>query len=291
MVRSGTYLAAGALASAFLLAGFGGAIAAADTTDSAGGEKPTSTASDSSPAPAASGGEDAGAAGDQTDKAVESKDSETTLSTREQTDEKQPVDHDPGSSECPGKTIHRPPPPVDLAPLPHAPALGAPPPADLPPNIPASPVDPDPIDSVAGERGHRHGGNEPPVLTAPMLVAPAPLPPVHIVGTSIAPRGRAVDPTPQPVGEPSPRLLRASADGPPLRDPTLTSFGVTTPGQIPYRTGYSEYSSRPLGGRAAEALPGVAGLVIMTASGICLGYRQAKTAQELRTNGVDRFMS
>ena len=52
----------------------------------------------------------------------------------------------------------------------------------------SSPVDPDTVDAVAGEAGHRPGGNEPPVLTVPFLVAPAPLPPVHILGASIAPR-------------------------------------------------------------------------------------------------------
>ncbi len=186
------------------------------------------------------------------------------------------------------------PPRVDLAPLPQAPAPETPPPADLPPIIPATPVDPDTVDAVAGEAGQRPGGNEPPVLTVPFLVAPALLPPVHILGASIAPRwtlgGRAVDPTPGWAGEPSPRLLRAS-DGRPLHKPALTNFGLTAREQTPYRTGYADYSSRSLAQTAAGALPGLAGLVIMTASGICLGYRQANTAQQLRTDGIGRFLS
>ena len=186
------------------------------------------------------------------------------------------------------------PPRVDLAPLPQAPAPETPPPADLPPIIPATPVDPDTVDAAAGEAGQRPGGNEPPVLTVPFLVAPALLPPVHILGASIAPRwtlgGRAVDPTPGWAGEPSPRLLRAS-DGRPLHKPALTNFGLTAREQTPYRTGYADYSSRSLAQTAAGALPGLAGLVIMTASGICLGYRQANTAQQLRTAGIGRFLS
>ena len=326
MVKAGAHLAAGAIAAALLLTGAGGAVAVADTpADSTASENSNSTAPDSSAAPAEhsvkaehpvdnntfSSSENARSPGDQADNESnggDAKDSAREEPGDEQIDEKTPdekkPDHDPGTSDDPGgKTINRvpllpeAPPPVDLAPLPEAPlapALETPPPADIPPIIPATPVDPDTVDAVAGEAGHRPGGNEPPVLTVPFLVAPAPLPPVHILGASIAPRwtsgGRAVDATPRRAGEPSPRLLRAS-DGRPLHEPSLTNSGLTTRGQTPYRTGYGEYSSRPLAQMAAGALPGLAGLVIMTASGICLGYRQANTAQQLQTAGIGRFLS
>jgi hypothetical protein len=42
---------------------------------------------------------------------------------------------------------------------------------------------------------------------------------------------------------------------------------------------------------AAGALPGVAGMLIMTACGVCLGYRQAMAGQMLRTQGTDRFLA
>jgi hypothetical protein len=320
MVRAGAHLAAGAIAAALLLTGAGGAVAVADTpAGSAASENANNTAPDSSAAPAEhsseaehpadnntlSSSENARSPGDQADNESnggDAKDSAREEPGDEQIDEKKP-DQDPGTSDDPGdKTINkvplRPeaPPPVELAPLPEAPlapALETPPPADIPPIIPATPVDPDTVDAVAGEAGHRPGGNEPPVLTVPFLVAPAPLPPVHILGASIAPRwtsgGRAVDATPRWAGEPSPRLLRAS-DGRPLHEPSLTNSGLTARGQTPYRTGYGEYSSRPLAQMAAGALPGLAGLVIMTASGICLGYRQANTAQQLQTAGIGRFL-
>jgi len=316
MAKVATHLAAGAIAAAFLLAGTGGAVAAADTpSGSAGSENANSTASNSGPAPAphpvdnnafSSSGENARAAADEADKAIDSKDTEAKDSTQvpsgdEQAGEQKPVGPDHGTSDLPGKSINkvplRPeaPPPLDVLPLPEAPlapALEAPPPADLPPAIPATPADPDTVDAGAGEAAHRPGGNEPPVLTAPVLVAPAPLPQVHILGASVAPRwtAGAVDPVPRGSGEASPRLLRAS-DEVLLRNPPLTSFGVASPGQIPYRTGYNEYSPKPMAEMAAGALPGVAGMVFMTASGICLGYRQAKMAQQLRTAGVHRFMN
>lgn len=310
-MRAEVHLAAGAIATAFLLAGIGGAVAGADTGDSAGSENKTSAASDSGPDSAENSADNNSFSGqnvgDQADRAVETRGIDTNDSAREQSvDEhtgEKAADHAPGTGDCPGdKTINRAPlrpeapPPFNLGPLPPpplAPAPEAPPPADLPP-VPATPADPDPIDSVGGEGGHRPGGYEPPVLTVPVLVAPAPIPAVHILGASIAPHwtpgARAVDPAPRPAGEPSPRLLRASADSPPLRDPMLTSFGVTMSGQ-PYRPGYSGYSSGPVGRIAAGALPGVAGLVAVTAFGICLGYRQAKTAQQLRTGGFDRFVN
>jgi hypothetical protein len=317
MVRAGTHLAAGAIAAALLLAGAGGAVASADTTgESAGGESASGTAADSGapaahsePNPLSSTEHPTSTAGDKADKAVERPATEAAESAAEKsgeepTEEKPPVVRDHGSDEYPGKTVTKTPvvpeapPPMDLAPLPApeapvvAPAIEAPVPADLPPAVPATPVDPNTVDSVTGEGGHHPVGNEPPVLTAPVLIAPAPIPPVHL-GASIAPRwttgGRTLES--QSAGEAAPHRLRASTNERLLNESSFLSFGVTTPGQIPYRTGYSEYSSRPLATTAAGALPGVVGLVLVTAVGICMGYRQANMAQQLRTDGAARFLS
>src|SRR5207302_8689116 len=40
---------------------------------------------------------------------------------------------------------------------------------------------------------------------------------------------------------------------------------------------------------AAFALPGIAGLLIICAAGMRLGYRQAKAALAVRTSGISRF--
>jgi hypothetical protein len=230
--------------------------------------------------------------------------------------EKKPVDKDPGTHDNPGdKSISRvplrpeAPPPLDLIPLPQAPAPAdlaplpaaplapapeAPPPADLPPPIPAAPVDPDTVDAIDGEARHRPGGNEPPVLTVPIVIARAPIPPTQLLGASIATRwtssGSAVEPTPRWSGGSSPRLLRASSDQLLLPEPWLKSFGSTAREQLAYRSGYGEYSARSLARTAAGALPGLAGLMMMTACGVCLGYRQANMAQQLRADGFDRFL-
>jgi hypothetical protein len=314
MVRAGRHLAAAAIAAALLLAG-AGAVASADTTgESAGGESGSSTAADSGPAEAShpdtgtfSGNERPTAtAGDQADSVVEHPATEAAGSAPEKsgdepTEEKPAVVHDHCSDECPGKTVNKAPavpqapPPMDLAPLPEAPAapvLEAPPPADLPPAIPAAPVDPNTVDSVPGEGRHHPVGNEPPVLTVPVVVAAAPIPPVRL-GASIAPRWTTGERTVESLsaGEAAPQLLRASANERLLNESSFTSLGVTAPGQLPYRTGYSDYSPRRLATMAGGALPGLAGLVLITAAGICLGYRQANMAQQLRTNGAARFLS
>jgi len=42
---------------------------------------------------------------------------------------------------------------------------------------------------------------------------------------------------------------------------------------------------------AVVALPGLAGLMLMTASGTAIGYRQARAGQVLRHSGAARFMA
>jgi len=295
MGRADTHLAACAIAAALLLAGANGAVAAADPVDSAAAENPSSTASDSGPDQSAhtsasstgASSENAGTVGDQAGQAAQDNSGDAKESPKESGDEqvgKKPADDDSGTSDCPGKTVTRAP----LV-LPEAP-----PPIDLPPALPATPADPDIVDAAAGGEVHHPDRNEPPVLTVPIVVAPPPTPPMHILGVSVAPRVGPSEPAvkwmPQWGGEPAPRLLRASTSERLLREPPA-NVGLTARGQNPDRTGYNnEQVRRPLADMAAGALPGVAGIVMMTATGICLGYRQAKIGQLLRIEGADPFL-
>jgi hypothetical protein len=300
MGRADTHLAACAIAAAVLLAGANGAVAAADPADSAAGEKPSSTASDSGPDQSAhtsagstgASSENARSVGDQPGQAAQDNSGDAKESPKESPKEsgdedvgKKPVDHDSGTSGRPdGKTVNRVP---QLLPE-------APPPIDLPPALPATPVDPDIVDAAAGGDVHHPDRNEPPVLTAPIVVAPRATPPMHNLDVSGAPRVSPGEPavkwTPQWGGEPTPRLHRPSPSEPLLREPPA-NVGLTARGQNPDRTGYTnEQVRRPLADMAAGALPGVAGIVMMTATGICLGYRQAKMGQLLRIEGADRFL-
>ena len=313
MGRADMHFAACAIAVA-LLAGAGGAVAAADTGDSAGSESTnnsnaasgTDQSADHTHASTYAGGANANTAGDQPGGTAQN----TTGGAKG--GEKKPVDDNSGTDNGPGgRTINRAPtnraptrlpeapPPVDLAPLPEkvpppplAPVL---PPIDQPPG---EPDQPEPVDATAGASAVLHGGNEPPVLTVPVIVAPVPAMPGPLLGASIAPRaafgGPAFTSSSRWAGEPAPPMRQPSTSEPLLREPSATNAGLTARGQTSKEAGYSsEYVRSPrLSEMAAGALPGAAGMLIMTASGVCLGYRQAMAGQLLRTQGADdRFLA
>ncbi|MDT5327791.1 MAG: hypothetical protein QOF25_4943, partial [Mycobacterium sp.] len=219
MGRADMHFAACAIAVA-LLAGAGGAVAAADTGDSAVSESTTN--SDSASGTDQSAGANANTAGDQPGDTAQS----TTGGA--EGGEKEPVDDNSGTDNGPGgRTINRAPallpeapPPVDLAPLPDevpppplAPVL---PPIDEPPGVPA---EPEPVDATTvGASAVLHGGNEPPVLTVPVIVAPVPAMPGPLLGASIAPRatfgGPAFTSSSRWAGEPAPPIRQPSTSEP-----------------------------------------------------------------------------
>lgn len=298
MGRADTHMAACAIAAALLLAAANAAVAAADTPDSAGSQNTNTnaTASDANSAPSPRTNEiktsdENAKTGQPTEGAqtnsVAATESAPKVDTEEAT-QKKSVDKESCADNHHGKTINTPTPeapaPIEIAPLPEtvAPALEAPPPMDLPPDVPSSPVGPDTVDATSGEAGANHSHrHELPALKLPFVV----------LGESIAPRGtlngELVKSTPPLSGEPSPGLLRASTNEP-LPEAPPTSAGLAARGQTPDGYTYG-LRSRSLAGMAATAMPGVAGIVIMTAAGICLGYRQAK-AQLALIESADRFL-
>jgi hypothetical protein len=314
MGRAHMHFAACAIAVA-LLAGAGSAVSAADTGDSAGSGSTNSSDSASGTGESAghtdastySGGANANTAADQPGSTGQEGTGGAAGSGGAKGGEKKPVDDNSGTDNGPGgRTITRAPtllpeapPPVDLAPLPEkvpppplAPVL---PPIDQPPGVPA---EPGPVDSTTvGASAVLHGGNAPPVLTAPVIVAPVPAMPGPILGASIAPRatfgGPASTSSSRWAGEPGPPIRQASTGEPLLREPPATNAGLTARGQTSKEAGYSnEYVRSPrLSEMAAGALPGVAGMLIMTAGGVCLGYRQAMAGQLLPPQGADRFLA
>jgi hypothetical protein len=315
MGRVDTHLAACAIAVA-LLTGASSAVSAADTGDSAGSGSTNSSDSASGTGESAghtdgstfSAGANANAAADQPGSTAQDGTGRAAGSGGAEGGEKKPVDDNSGTDNGPGgRTITRAPtllpeapPPVDLAPLPEevpppplAPVL---PPIDQPPGEPDVP---EPVDATTvGAGAVLHGGNEPPVLTVPVIVAPVPAMPGPLLGASIAPRatfgGPAFTSSSRWAGEPAPPIRQPSTSEPPLREPPATNAGLTARGQTSKEAGYSnEYVRSPrLSEMAAGALPGAAGMLIMTASGVCLGYRQAMAGQLLRTQGADdRFLA
>ena len=86
---------------------------------------------------------------------------------------------------------------------------------------------------------------------------------------------------------------QATAAPPRARQPLPASAGsnVTMPATS-YRVGYADYlRTAGVSQIAALALPGLAGLLVLTGAGGLVGYRQAKAGHVVRPSGVARFMN
>jgi hypothetical protein len=133
---------------------------------------------------------------------------------------------------------------------------------------------------------------EPPVLQAPLVIAPLPIPLPPAVAP-VAPPGASAGAAPPPVAV---EAVAVGANAPLIRGslpPTAEQpAGTLTPmsGQAT-RLGYPRYLRSPTPGElAAVALPGVAGLLFLTFSGGCIGYRQANSVRFLRAQDAERFL-
>jgi hypothetical protein len=134
---------------------------------------------------------------------------------------------------------------------------------------------------------------EPPVLQAPLVIAPLPIP-LSAAPRPVAPLGAAAGAAPAPVaavdvaaaGARAP-LIRGSLQ--PTAEPASSSSTLTS-GQAT-RLGYPRSLREPTAGELALlALPGLAGLVVITLSGGFIGYRQANSAHAFRTQSAARFL-
>lgn len=301
-------LLAGCAIAMTLLAGATTAVASADTGDSPASESTNDTASDVGAAPSAehtaadtysgntdrTAGEQPGDVGENTTGAEESGD--------EQDGHQRPVDDDSGNDDnCDGGTVSRLPPVL----IPEAPPVAdlAPPPAELPsfPQEPAPlpadvpPSEPDPVVvTVAGPSASLPDGNGSPVMRVPIIVGPAAASPG--LGAAIAMRGTlgpTVTSTSRWAGDPAPPPRHAATSDPKLREVPAFSGVVSSRGQTAHRTGYDNHALPRvrLSEMAAGALPGVVGMMLMTAAGVVLGRRQAMAAHQLQTQGIDRFLA
>jgi hypothetical protein len=133
---------------------------------------------------------------------------------------------------------------------------------------------------------------EPPVLQAPMVVAPIPIPLPRVV----APLGMSAGAGPKQAvalvdsaaaGARTP-LIRGSL--PPAAVEPQAKALTPMSGQAT-RLGYPRYLRNPTATElAAIALPGATGLLFITFSGGCIGYRQANSVRFIRTHGAERFL-
>jgi hypothetical protein len=122
---------------------------------------------------------------------------------------------------------------------------------------------------------------EPPVLRAPMVIAPLPPGPPHVAAPA-----RVVVADVAAAGARAP-LIRGSLQ--PTVEPAATSLTPMS-GQAT-RLAYPRYLRNPTAGELAVlALPGVIGLLILIYSGGVIGYRQANSARFIRTQSAARFL-
>jgi hypothetical protein len=155
---------------------------------------------------------------------------------------------------------------------------------------------PEPVIDVSGGVG---GGSDyqptefggAPVLQAPVIAVPV-LPPAAARFPSVATggalgvgageaRGAVVEP-----GSANTGARQADAQATPPAG-TVNSMA----GQTPRPQGYTDYlRSRGLPELAGAALPGVAGILLMTLGGGVIGYRQASAGRMIRTTSAARYL-
>ena len=133
------------------------------------------------------------------------------------------------------------------------------------------------------------------VSTGSVILVPAspPASAPNSLGPSVAPRGIASPPESSPPWGPglAPPIREPSAPELSPRQPPPANVGSTAAGQPPYRSGYSEsLRNRGPAETAEGALLGVAGIFIMTASGVFIGYWLARAGYVGRTHGAIRFL-
>jgi hypothetical protein len=171
--------------------------------------------------------------------------------------------------------------------------------------------EPDTVDAVSGGGGSDFvAAGEPQPLEAPLVIAPGPVmappaaPPVlpPVVPPVVPPV--IVAPPPQlgprlsaPTHVPGSPSIVAGGAPPGLRGPAPAPAPPPATGAVPVgtqgpRLDYQQYlRTAKVTDMAAVALPGVAGLLVMTFSGTVIGYRQAKAGHMLRQNQAVRFMA
>jgi hypothetical protein len=116
-------------------------------------------------------------------------------------------------------------------------------------------------------------------ITLPVIVAPA----TGLGGGGGSPGAPTLPVTPRGV----------SAEPPAGREPLPANVGsnVAVPATS-YRIGYTEYlRNAGLSQVAALAVPGLAGMLVLTGAGGLVGYRQAKAGHAVHTSGTARFVN
>lgn len=153
------------------------------------------------------------------------------------------------------------------------------------------------VDAVTGRTGNNGSVmSEPQVFQAPLVSVPR--------AVTIA--GAAPKPVPEvPIGAAPKTVITqpgvAGARTPVIRGEVPPTPGVSTPpsvvamnslnSPVPRTAGFERFMRNPsVAELAVVALPGLAGLVLLTFGGGVVGYRQANSVRFVRTAGAERFL-
>ncbi len=163
---------------------------------------------------------------------------------------------------------------------------------------------PNPDFSSGGAAGTHTPGGNPGIRTGPIAppAAMAPKAPTVTIATPPAPPAIAAPP---PVAPPAPPVATVKqAEGGRGGDVVVTAGGAQQPDAVAKpiqefvaaetiapRTGYADYLRLTKTSEiAAVAIPGAAGIAMMTLAGAALGYRQAKAGHTVRASAAARFL-
>ena len=137
------------------------------------------------------------------------------------------------------------------------------------------------------------GGSDAPVLQAPLVTVPRAVTIAGAKPTVGVPAGALAKPGVTQPGAAGARTPAIRGSLPPT--PGVASVPTATPvsgtGGQPARVGYPRYMRSPtVTELAVVALPGLAGLLLLTFGGGLIGYRQANSVRFVRTAGAERFL-
>jgi hypothetical protein len=152
------------------------------------------------------------------------------------------------------------------------------------PTVPGQPGEPTPVQFSGGAHESLTAGEPPTIVMPPVIGLPpaieAPVRPVGNPGGNGSAAETGAGGRPAPAKEPT-----AVRERPPA------SVGNATEGPASFRVGYPEYLREAKTGEvAALAVPGVVGLLALTALGGVVGYRQARAGHLVRATGTARFL-
>ena len=150
-------------------------------------------------------------------------------------------------------------------------------PTELTPGEPGEPGGPAVLDAGAPVVAPSPVGGAAPIVL-PVIVAP----PIGLGGGA----GGAGSPV-TPLGPPRAVTAESLAG----RVPPPVNVGSNVAPASSYRIGYTEYlRTAGLPQVAALAMPGIAGILVLTGAGGLVGYRQAKAGNAVRAGGTARFI-